>query len=378
MKKINDLLKHKRFIVCVGSGGVGKTTVSCLLGLMAGMAGKKTLIVTIDPAKRLADALGISVGNVPQPINSHIKGFDPEKSGEVFAMMLDLQVAWDSLVERLSQSDEQRDKVLENRFYKYLSQDLAGSQEFVACEALYALAHDYDFDTIILDTPPTVNALDFLDAPRKIIGFLEQEAFRFFLRKKNSLGGKLGLSFLGGASAALHAILEKFTGKTFVEEFIDFLRVLNELYPPFVERTKGFEQLLKSKDTSFVIVSSPREASIDEAILFENEIGKRGYDLALIICNKITAKIKPALSKMEVSEYAKILAVPSKRERPLIEESIWRIISDQKRAAAHDARMLKKLKQQHPETGIITLPELPQDPAETNSLGDLLQILKTS
>lgn len=375
MKQLHTLLRDKRFIVCVGSGGVGKTTLSCLLGLLAGQAGKKTLVVTIDPAKRLADALGLTIGNAPQLIDLKIDGFNPPPGGQVFAMMLDLQAAWDNLVHRLSQTDKMRDQVLNNRFYHYLSRQLAGSQEFVACEALYTLAEEYDFDTIILDTPPTAHALDFLDAPQKILGFLDQEAFHFFLHSKNSLTGKLSMGFLGGASALIHALMERFTGKTFIEEFVEFLRALTELYPPIIKRTKAFQQLLKSSDTSFVIVAAARENSLAEALLFHKEIARRHYNLGLIICNKVTYQIKPTITLKNIEDMVEELHKQAEPWPLDLAQRLQRMVSEYHQAIKYEAQLLKTIKSHCQPVPVVAVPRLTQAPAETHALSELFRLL---
>lgn len=353
---LHKLLNQKRFIVCVGSGGVGKTTISCALGLLAAQLGKKTLIVTIDPAKRLADALGISLGETPKALPTQ---------ANCFAMMLDMQHAWDNMVMRLSTTAEMRDEVLQNRFYKYLSQDMAGSQEFVACEALYTLAQEHDFDTIILDTPPTSNALDFLDAPKKILGFLDQQAFHYFLQPKNTIMGKLSMGFLGSASALIHNLLERFTGKTFVEEFIDFMRVLRELYPPIIARTKAFQQLLKSAESSFVIVCAAKEASIKEASIFQKELTTREYDIGLIICNKVTKNLQNNIGQENIDNVRKSIAV-----------DIEKILKEHEVNARHDKKLINALQKQCAQTPLIAVPKLMADSNENGTLNELLRFLQ--
>ena len=186
MTHLAALIQDAEVVVCVGSGGVGKTTTSATLALGAALQGRRTLVITIDPAKRLADALGLTM------LSSHAASIHEEILGSgahrlrapLYGMMLDLQAAWDDLVRRVSDDDEETDQILQNRFYRQLSRDLVGAQEFIACETLYAQREAMKPDLIILDTPPTRNALDFLDAPNRIFDFLENDAFQYFLKQK--------------------------------------------------------------------------------------------------------------------------------------------------------------------------------------------------
>ena len=165
------ILQDMRVVVCVGSGGVGKTTTAAALGLYAATLGKRTLVITIDPARRLANALGLeSLGSHPKPLDAEVlarAGLRP--AAQIDAMMLDLTAAWDDLVTRVAPDAETSARLVDNRFYKHLTRDLPGAQDFIACEALYSLVESGEYDLIVLDTPPTANALDFLEAPSRIL-----------------------------------------------------------------------------------------------------------------------------------------------------------------------------------------------------------------
>ncbi|MFZ9888494.1 MAG: ArsA family ATPase, partial [Myxococcota bacterium] len=254
------LVEDMRVIVCVGSGGVGKTTTAAMLAMYGAYVGKRSLVITIDPARRLANSLGLS-GLLYEPrlvpvevlAKAGLAGCAPLE-----AMMLDLRASWDDMVNRIGGNAEQRAHILSNRFYRYLSQELPGAQEFIACEALYTLAEERGYDLVVLDTPPTQNALDFLDAPSRILGFLDLEAFQG-LAKRTSEGktARIGLRFLDGLTGAASAVLSRFTGHELLDELGDFLFLLRNLYEPLVYRTRQFEGLLRGPQTRFVVVTSP-------------------------------------------------------------------------------------------------------------------------
>ena len=185
-----ELLDQRELVICVGSGGVGKTTSSAVIGLNAALAGKKVLVLTIDPAKRLANSLGVSaLDNEAQQIPlSQFRDIGLEPDGELWAMMLDMKESFDHLVERHAPSDQNRQDILSNRFYQYFSTSLAGTQEYAASERLYELHSERDFDLIVLDTPPTTHALDFLEAPQRLARAVENKALQW-LYKPNVLTG---------------------------------------------------------------------------------------------------------------------------------------------------------------------------------------------
>ncbi len=290
MTSLATLLKEPDIIVCVGSGGVGKTTTSASLALGAAIAGRKTLVITIDPAKRLADALGLTM------LSSHVASIQPEILGSdhyklkapLYGMMLDLQSAWDDLVKRVGRNEQETDRILQNRFYRQLSRELVGAQEFIACETLFSQWEIMKPDLIILDTPPTRNALDFLDAPNRIFDFLENEAFQYFLKQRETGRlGRMGLQFLDTAQGAFNLFLNKFAGTQFIAELSDFLFLMRDLYPPLIQRTRAFQKLLGSEKTRFLVITQPNPQAIQEASFFAQELKARGLPLGGMIANRV-------------------------------------------------------------------------------------------
>src|ERR671917_422784 len=209
MTSVAPLLEGRRIVVCAGSGGVGKTTTAAALAMGMAERGLKVAVVTIDPAKRLADSLGLEeLGNEPRLVDpERFSGHGVRMSGELWALMLDSKRTFDALIERLAPDAATRDEVLSNRIYQQLSTAVAGSQEFTAIAKLYELDQDGSYDLLVLDTPPSRNALDFLDAPQRLKGFFGGRAVRMFLRPAG-LSGKV----LGRGTGMVFSLLKRVTG----------------------------------------------------------------------------------------------------------------------------------------------------------------------
>jgi anion-transporting ArsA/GET3 family ATPase len=279
-------------LVCVGAGGVGKTTVAAAIGLQRALEGGRVLVCTIDPARRLANALGLaSLGNVETRVPEHAfaeAGLAPR--GELHAMMLDVKRTWDELVTRHAHDAAQRDRILKNRLYRQMSGALAGSQEYMATEKLHELATERDYDLVVLDTPPTAHALDFLDAPDRILDFLGDETARALLAP--ALGaGKVGLRLaqLGGGYIA--KTLAKFTGAEALDDLGDFLRGFHGMYEGFKDRAESVRTLLSRPDVGFVIVASPTSAAVDEALAFHERLHAESMPIAGMVVNRVTPSL---------------------------------------------------------------------------------------
>jgi anion-transporting ArsA/GET3 family ATPase len=286
---VRDALATRRIVVCVGSGGVGKTTVAAAIGLSRAAEGARALVCTIDPARRLANALGLSsLGNVETRVPDHKfaeAGIAPR--GELYAMMLDVKRTWDDLVTRHAPEPARRERILRNRLYQQMSSALAGSQEYMAMEKLYELATDRDYDVIVLDTPPTAHALDFLDAPDRILDFLGNETARALLAP--AIGaGKLGLRLaqLGGGYIA--KTLARFTGQAALADLGDFLQGFQGMYEGFKERAGAVRALLARPEVGFVLVTSASPVSIDEALAFHERLHAEAMPVAGLVVNRVT------------------------------------------------------------------------------------------
>ena len=294
MNGIKESVGPRRVAVCVGPGGVGKTTVAAALALDRALAGARALVCTIDPARRLANALGLStLGNVESRVPEHKfaeVGLHPK--GELFAMMLDVKRTWDELVTRHAPDPHRRERILRNRLYQQMSSALAGSQEYMAMEKLYELATDRDYDVIVLDTPPTAHALDFLEAPDRILDFLGNETARALLGPVAG-AGKLGLRLaqLGGGYIA--KTLARFTGQEVLADLGDFLQGFQGMYDGFKDRAAAVHALLSRPEVGFVLVTSPTPVAIEETLAFHERLHAESMPIAGLVANRVTPDLWP-------------------------------------------------------------------------------------
>jgi anion-transporting ArsA/GET3 family ATPase len=281
---LEQRLKGKRVCVCVGAGGVGKTTVSAALALGLAARGGKVVVVSIDPARRLAGALGLGgLGGEPHRIEGDVlfeQGI--ELKGELWAMMLDSKGTFDALIGRLATSERAREEILSNRIYRELSSAVAGSQEFTAVAKLYELHGSGEWDAIVLDTPPSRDALDFLDAPERLTRFLEGRALRVLASPAGVTRGVLGR----GAGLML-SVFARVTGVNLMGELSGFFGSLAGLTDGFRERARGVEELLREEGTGFLIVTSPEREPAREAVFLGGELEREGMELSGLIVNRV-------------------------------------------------------------------------------------------
>ncbi len=292
------VLDSHRVVVCVGSGGVGKTTTSAALAVRAAAQGRRVLCLTIDPARRLAQSLGLSeLRGAEQAVPAALFAAQgvPCK-GTLSAMMLDMKHTFDELVARTASSPQQRDRILRNRIYQYVSTSLAGTQEYMAMEKLHAVRRDARFDLIVLDTPPTTNALDFLDAPQKLVGAIDSPVMRWFVE---TLESSRGLSLMGRGTAFVLKGLSRFTGVEFLEQVGQFVGELNDLFGGFRERAKAVYDDLKGKDVAFVIVTSPSPLTVAEAVYFTRKLRDYGIEPKAMVVNRVHPLLVPVASADE-------------------------------------------------------------------------------
>lgn len=277
-------LKGKQVCVCVGAGGVGKTTVSAALGLGLAARGRKVAVVSIDPAKRLAGALGVrELTGEPSRIGEHAlaeQGIHLE--GELWAMMLDVKGTFDALIARLAPSERVREEVMSNRIYRELSSAVAGSQEFTAVAKLYELHQSGEWDAIVLDTPPSRDALDFLDAPERLTRFLEGRALRMLVAP-----GGVARGLLGRGAGLMLSVFARVTGVNMVGELSVFFGALAGLTDGFRERARGVEQLLRDPTTAFLIVTSPEHEPSREAEFLHDQLAQQQMGCAGLIVNRL-------------------------------------------------------------------------------------------
>jgi anion-transporting ArsA/GET3 family ATPase len=281
---VAELLEGKRVCVCGGSGGVGKTTTSAVIALGMAARGAKVAVVTIDPARRLANALGLrELENEPVRVApERLAGGGLEMAGELWAMMLDPKRTFDELIERVATDPAQAEEIKANRVYRELSTAVSGSQEFTAVAKLYELERDGDFDLLVLDTPPSRNALDFLDAPGRLTSFLEGRALKAFIRPTG-----LGMRVLGRGAAPLLAALRRVTGVDLLSDLSTFFALLGDMTEDFSRRAAEVERMLRADTTAFVLVTSAQQSAIEEAIWFRRTLSEGGLPFAGVIVNRV-------------------------------------------------------------------------------------------
>jgi anion-transporting ArsA/GET3 family ATPase len=281
---VGELLQGKRICICAGSGGVGKTTTSAAIAMEMAAAGKKVAVLTIDPAKRLANSLGLSeLGNEECLVDP--KRFDEqgiEMKGELWAMMLDAKRTFDDLIERHAPDEKARDRILHNRIYQEVSNAMAGSQEYMAMEKVYELYQEDRYDLLVLDTPPTRNALDFIDAPERMTRFIEGKSLQFFLRP-----GRLGIRMIGRSGGALFSILKRITGIDLLQDLSEFFQSFGDMAKGFSERAQRVNELLGHQGTTFVLVTAPEREPIDEAVYFWRRLSEAKLPFGGVVINKV-------------------------------------------------------------------------------------------
>jgi len=280
--ELGDLVENRSVVVCCGYGGVGKTTVAATFALEAARRGRRACVVTIDPARRLADALGLdTLTNIPKKI----EGPWP---GELWALMLDPKGTFDDLVRRYAASPEQAEGILANRIYRNLTGALSGTQEYMAMEKLYELAEEGAYDIVVVDTPPTRNAIDFLEAPRRLTRFLGHRLFQLLLMPTRAY-----LRVVSVAAQALLRTISKVAGADIVHDAVAFFQAFEGMEEGFRLRADHMRRLLARRTTAFVLVTSPRADTVNEAGWFADRLNESGLAVEGLVVNRV----HPAFSK---------------------------------------------------------------------------------
>jgi anion-transporting ArsA/GET3 family ATPase len=281
---VADILEGKEVCICAGSGGVGKTTTSAAIATGMAAQGSKVCVLTIDPAKRLADSLGMEeMGNEAKRVDPALfaaQGVQME--GELWAMMLDAKATFDELVRRHAPDEETRDRVLSNRIYQQISAALAGSQEYMAMEKLFELHSEGRFDLLVLDTPPARDALDFLDAPRRLTQFIEGRSLKVFIKPTG-----LGMRIAGRGASVMFSILKRLVGFDLLADLSEFFSAFSGMVEGFQERAKRVNDLLADPATSFLVVCGPQGEPISGAVYFHRKLVEAKLPFGGVIVNKV-------------------------------------------------------------------------------------------
>lgn len=301
---VDPLVREKKVIVCCGAGGVGKTTTAAAIGVASAIHGRKVLVLTIDPARRLAEAMGIpEAARTPSPVpRAKLDELGVPVHGELYAWMLSPEVVFESMVRRLATDEDRVQEILGNRLYQHLSKIVAGMQEYTAAEALYTLSTEGKYDLVVLDTPPSRNALEFLEAPRKLSMFLDERVIGVFLPKKGA--------FMRAASDLIERVFTRAFGEGFYADLQAFLGAFSGMFGGMRAHAEAVRKLLSSDDAAFLLVTSPEPAALAEASYFQTKIKELGLPFAGYVLNRSwaytrgfvgpeTIELGPEASEME-------------------------------------------------------------------------------
>ena len=348
--RIGELVRKRKVIVCCGAGGVGKTTTAAALSLAGARAGRRVLVLTIDPSRRLAETLGVS-RNPPTPVavpadRQIAAGIHAPASLD--AWMLDPKLVADESVRRLTKTPEDAERVLSNRIYQQVSSMVAGMHEYTAMEALYRLVHEGHYDLVVLDTPPSRHALDFLEAPRRLSGLVDSTALQAFLPRRDSLVGR-------AASRVIEKILGAVFGDEFAHELVGFMMTFSGIFSALNVDVNAMRKFLSGPDVAFLLVTSPAPATLAEAHFFQDKTKELGLPFRGFVLNRSRAR---NTSKRWPDESAlEDLAPVAKAALPRLQA----MAQGELEAAKRDLALLTELEQRAGSTATaIAVPELPE------------------
>jgi len=356
-----------RVIVTCGSGGVGKTTTAAAMALLGAEAGRRTVVLTIDPARRLAQSMGLTeLDNTPRVVT----GVGGDK---LFAMMLDMKRTFDDVVLEHS-TPERAEQIFANPFYQSLSSSFAGTQEYMAMEKLGQLVAANEWDLIVVDTPPSRSALDFLDAPNRLGRFLDGRMIRVITAPARA-GGRTGMKVMTAGIGVFAKVFSRVLGGDLIRDLSAFVSALESMFGGFRERAQQTYELLKAPGTAFVVVAAPEPDALREASYFVERLSSEHMPLAGLILNRMhyTSVSEPfAAARAEAAADT----LEAKKDPGLaLTIAALRVHAEVAAAAEHDARMAKRFSSAHPQVGLVSIPALTADVHDLDGLraiGDLL------
>jgi anion-transporting ArsA/GET3 family ATPase len=359
-------LAGKRICICAGSGGVGKTTISAALAIGLAARGARVGVVTIDPARRLAQSLGLAqLGNEPRLVDPALfAAAGVEIEGELWAMMLDPKQTFDEMVARLAPDASTREEVFHNRIYQQLSNAVAGSQEFSAVAKLHELHGDARFDALVLDTPPSRNALDFLEAPSRLTSFLEGRAVRILLAPPG-----LASKIVGRGTGLVFSVLRRVTGVDLLTDISAFLRALGGVLDGFREQADAVGALLRDRETTFLIVSSPEREPVEEAIFFRDQLRRHDMPFGGLIVNRV----QPA--ELLLGDPARARGELAAQLGDRLAERVIANATDFRSLAERDRASIDHLKRELEEPSPVLIEEQAADVYDLASLGHVAAAL---
>ena len=340
--------RETRIIVCCGSGGVGKTTTSAALALAAAEAGREVVVLTIDPARRLAQSLGlVELDNEPRLVET------PGTEGELHAMMLDMKRTFDDVVSAHS-TPERAEVIFANPFYQALSSSFAGTQEYMAMEKLGQLRASDRWDLVIVDTPPSRSALDFLDAPNRMSRFLDGTMIRLLTAPARA-GGRAGVRLVGAGFMLFSRIISKILGGQLLNDISAFVSALDSMFGGFRERADATYQLLRQPGTSFVVVAAPEPDALREASYFVDRLSTEGMPLAGLVLNRTHPPATTALSATRAEAAAEAVSEAGGPGSELAAGAL-RVHAERMTVATREQRLADRFTSAHPEVPVRAVP----------------------
>ena len=367
---VDGLLRDRRtrIIVCCGSGGVGKTTTAAALGLRAAAQhGRNVVVLTVDPARRLAQSMGLtSLDNIPRPV-PHVSG---PGGGSLHAMMLDMKRTFDEIVEQHADPDRAA-QILANPFYQSLSSGFSGTQEYMAMEKLGQLRQSDAWDLIVVDTPPSRSALDFLDAPQRLSRFLDGKLLRL-LTAPAKVGGRAYLRVLNAGFGMVTGALTKILGAQVLRDVQTFVSALDTMFGGFRERADYTYQLLRAPGTSFLVIAAPEPDALREASYFVERLAAEGMPLAGLVLNRVhelpAARLSAARSLAAAETLQATDGVQDGAGGHALAVAALRLHAGRMELAASERRLAEHFTAAHPHIPVVQIPAQPEDVHDLDGL----------
>jgi anion-transporting ArsA/GET3 family ATPase len=356
--------RRNRILVCCGSGGVGKTTTAAAIGLRAAERGRHVVVLTVDPARRLAQSMGLtSLDNTPRPVAGVVASRAPGNGngpGSLHAMMLDMKRTFDEIVEAHADPDRAA-QILANPFYQSLSSSFAGTQEYMAMEKLGQLSRAEAWDLIVVDTPPSRSALDFLDAPQRLARFLDGRLLRLLVAPAKA-GGRAYLRVINAGFGVVTGVLTKILGTQVLRDVQTFVSALDTMFGGFRERADYTYQLLRAPGTEFLVVAAPEPDALREASYFVERLAEERMPLAGLILNRVQRPPAAQLSAARSLAAAEMLeAAPGPAGTYPLAAAALRLHADRMQQAAAQRRVAVHFTAAHPLVPVVEVPAQPDD-----------------
>lgn len=352
MTSLSEIVETRSIIVCAGSGGVGKTTTAAVLAMEAARRGRRAVVVTIDPAKRLADTLGIgALSNAPTRI-------DADWPGELWALMLDTKSTFDNLVTTYADDPQQASRILDNPFYRNISGALSGTQEYMAGEKLYELHTGGKYDLVVVDTPPSRNALDFLAASRRLTRFLDHRLFRMLTAPT-----RMYMKAVNVAAQAFVRTVGRVVGGEVLDDALAFFQAFEGMEAGFRDRALHVQKLLTSPETAYVLVASPHADTVDEARFFARKLAETQLPVEALIVNRIHPSFGDGRPEADRARAQTLAGTPL--------GSLYGNLADFRQMAAQERAHLAGLTAEVEPAPVVEVPFLPEDVHDLATLGEI-------